>query len=116
MIYSREFPRSLPSLLRALCRLKLPVFCNLIQRKTKIRFKWVGRKERKKSGMKNYVELSSELNCEFHKFHEFPLGIVEVEYTHLTCHFRTAAAFRADAGNHGGYFRLSAKRKIKFCC
>lgn len=63
-------------------------------------------KERKKSGMKNYVELSSELNWEeIHKFHEFPWG--RDFDTHSTCHFRIAIAFRADAGNRGGYFHLS---------
>ena len=40
MINSREVPRSLPSSFQTLCRLKLPVFCNLIQRKRKKRFKW----------------------------------------------------------------------------
>lgn len=37
-----------------------------------------------------------------------------VEHTHLTCHFRTAIAFRAGAGNHEDYFHLSEKEKEEF--
>lgn len=59
--------------------------------------------------MKNYVELSSELNWKsFINFMSSRRDNFSVENTHLTCHFRTAIAFRADAGNHASYFHLSA--------
>lgn len=56
--------------------------------------------------MENYVELLSLIGS-FINFMSSHMDNFRVEYTYLTCHFRKAIAFRAYAGNHGGYFHLS---------